>query len=704
MTCLDLRLLGRFEARLKGGPAIDLPTKKTKLLLAYLALPPGEAHPRQKLANLLWSDRGDEQARHSLRDALFTLRKELGDAEPPPLLTERETIGLDADAVEVDAVTFEKLVAAGTREALEQASALYRGDLLEGISVHDPPFEEWLFYERQRLRDLALRAFEQLLAFEREAGELEKAIETAQRLLKLDPAHEKTHRELMGLYADQGREAAVLEQYQHCRAALERELGVKPGAETEELYQDILQRRGTPPGKAVTSAPKLRQPPRGWAAIGGAAVLLVAAAAVAVWQLFPSPGPPPTGPTSREAPALELPDKPSIAVLPFTNMSGDPEQEYFSDGITDNIITELSRFGDLFVIARNSTFKYKGTSVDVKQVSRELGVRYVLEGSVQKVGDRVRISAQLVDGTTGGHLWAERYDRDLEDILAVQDEVTQTIVATLAGGYSGQRLAEADRERARRKPMGDLKAYDYYLLGIEHKDRFTKEDMVIARQLVEKAVELDPEFARAYAGLTWIHYYNWAWGWSDSPAESGEWAFESAQKAVALDPWEAEAHWALGGVYFWIKHQYDRGIAEYERAHELNPNHADILADWGWALAMIGKVEEGIEKMQKAMRLNPYSPDWYLEGLGTGYYHSRRYEEAIAALNRMSRSNPSSGVYLAASYAQLGREAEAQAMTAGILEAAPDFSGAHWAEMQPYKNQADRDHYVEGMRKAGLPE
>ncbi|MCH7541026.1 MAG: hypothetical protein IH999_11635 [Proteobacteria bacterium] len=660
MASLELKLLGRFEARLKGGPAIDLSMKKAKLLLSFLALPPGKAHPREKLAALLWSDRGDEQARHSLRDAISSLRKAFGDAEPSPLVADRETVSLGPAVVEVDAVKFEELVAAGTPEALERACALYRGELLEGETVRDPPFEEWLFYERERLYDLALQAFEKLLAYQQEAGANERAIETAQQLLKLKPAHEKTHRALMRLYADQERRAAALEQYQRCRAALKRELEVEPGPETDELYQQILRRSAKP-----------------------------------------RPVPPKLPP--GEAPALELPDKPSIAVLPFKNLSGNPEQEYFVDGFTNEVITELSRFRNLFVIASNSVFTYKGKAVKVQQVARELGVQYVLEGSVQRVADRLRITAQLVDATTGGHVWAERYDRDAKDIFAVQEEVTQEIVATLGSRETGP-VVRAGIGRAKRKPTDSLEAYDYYLLSFEHLDRFTKEDMAISRQLLEKAIELDPGFARAYAGLAWRHYFDWKWEWSESPAESADRAFEFAKKAVALDPSDGYNHYPLGVIYLWIRNQPEEGVAEYERALALTPNDADILSHWGWTLAFLGRAEEGVAVIQKAMRLNPHYPDGYLWTLGSSYYVARRYEEAIATLKKMPEQNPESGTYLAASYAQLGREAEARAVAAGILEADPDFSSARWAEKRPYKSQADRDHFLEGMRKAGLPE
>ncbi|MCH8144454.1 MAG: hypothetical protein IIA55_07035 [Gemmatimonadetes bacterium] len=699
MPSLELTVLGRFGARLKGGPAIDLPTTKIKLLLAYLALTPGEAHSRNKLMTLLWSDRGEDQARHSFRNALSDLRKALSQADPPPLVADRETIGLDADAVEVDAVTFEKLVAAGTREDLEQASALYRGELLEGISVRDPPFEEWLFYERQRLRDLALQALEQLLVYQEEAEETERAIKTAQRLLKLDPSHEKTHRTLMRLYADRGRQAAALRQYQECREALLRELDVEPGPETQSLYREILERKGKPPQKAASPAAMLKQAPRRWAAIGGGGLVLLAAIAVGVWQLYLGP----TEPTPGAAPALELPDKPSIAVLPFKNLSGDPEQGRFVDGITENIITELSRFRQLFVIASTSTFAYKGEAVSAQQVGRELGVQYILEGSVQKEGDTLRITAQLVDAIAGHHIWAESYDRDAKDLFAVQDDVTEKIVATL-GSISGGELVRAGQERARRKPTDSLEAYDLYLLSHELELSFTKEDNAKARQVLEKAIELDPEFASAYAMLAWIHSWDYMYGWSESPTESGELAFEIAKKAVALDPSDSETRWALGFIYFWLRQQYAEGVAEYERAMALNPNHADIRANWGEILAFLGRAEEGIEVIQKAMRLNPRYPEWYLWGLGNGYYMARRYEEAIAAFQRFQNHTVDSRSVLAASYAQLGRAEEARAEVDKVLALDPEFSSQDWAEIFPYKNQTDRDHFLEGMRKAGLPE
>ena len=419
-------------------------------------------------------------------------------------------------------------------------------------------------------------------------------------------------------------------------------------------------------------------------------------------HIVPGAAPSVSGAREEQSQALELPDKPSIAVLPFKNLS-DPEQERFVDAFTDQIITELSRFHELFVIASNSVFTYKGKAVKVQEVARELGVQYVLEGNVERAGDRLRVTAQLVDVITGHHVWAESYDRDATDLFAVRDEVIEEIVGTLGSTERGP-IAGDVAKRAKRKPTEDLNAYEYVVLANEHQIRYTKEDNVIGRGLAERAIELDPMYARAHRLLAWIHFQDMYFDWSDSPEESGERAFEAAQKAVELDPSDGRNYWALGYIHLWIMRQHEKAIAEYERALTLNPNDADILADWGYSLAILGRAEEGIELIGKAMRLNPHYPDWYDWSLGTAYYNVRRYDEAITALQRIHYHNVETRSYLAASYAQVGRTEEARAEVAEVLALDPEFSIAAWAEKLPYKNQADLDHYIDGLRKAGLPE
>ncbi len=382
MPSLEIKLLGGFEARLKGGPSLDLPTKKTQALLAYLAIRPGEARTREKIADLLWSDRGDAQAKASLRQALTALRKALQGLDPDPLSIEGEKLALDPSAVEVDVDEFERLVEEGSTGSLEKAASLYRGDLLDGLDARDPVFDEWLTVERERLRELAINGMSRLLNQQTSAEQPEGAIDTAKRLLTLDPLREASHRALMRLYAAQGERSHAIRQYETCCDLLKEQLGVEPEAETRALHDAV--REGQEPKAPQEDA------------VGRPRVV----------------------PVGNDP--LPLPDKPSIAVLPFKNMSGDPEQEYFTDGITEDITTELSRFRDLFVISSLSSFTYREKMTPVQRVGRELGVHYVLEGSVRRAGSRIRITAQLTDASTGQHLWAERYDRDFGDIFDVQ--------------------------------------------------------------------------------------------------------------------------------------------------------------------------------------------------------------------------------------------------------------------------------------------
>jgi len=395
---------------------------------------------------------------------------------------------------------------------------------------------------------------------------------------------------------------------------------------------------------------------------------------------------------------FKLPDKPSIAVLPFVNMSGDPEQEYFSDGITEDLITDLSKISGLFVIARNSTFTYKGKPVKVDQVGRELGVRYVLEGSVRKAGDRVRITGQLVDASTGGHLWAERYDRDLTDIFALQDEVAQKIVAALA-----VKLTEDEQERLERTYTDNVEAYDYFLRGLEYSNRFTKEATDQARRLFEKAIDLDPGFAAAYGHMSLTYWVEWSFGWTQD-FQFLEKAFELAQKAAALDDSLPEAHRILGILCLWKK-QHDQAIALTERAITLNPNYADAIGQLGHVLSFAGRPEEAIGLVKKAMRLNPMYPVICLWDLGHAYMLAGRYDKAIAALKSVLNRNPNfhpAHIYLAIAYGELGRTAEAQAEAAEFARMSSPMSWEDWRQRLPYKDQTVIEHFFDVIRKAGV--
>jgi TolB-like protein/class 3 adenylate cyclase len=400
----------------------------------------------------------------------------------------------------------------------------------------------------------------------------------------------------------------------------------------------------------------------------------------------------------RTQEALPLPDKPSIAVLPFTNMSGDPEQEYFSDGITDDLITDLSKLSGLFVIARNSVFTYKDKAVDVGEVSRKLGVRYLVEGSVRKAGTRVRINAQLVDATTGGHLWAERYDRELQDIFALQDEVTQKIVFALK-----IQLTPEDQARFRQAPTNNLEAYDSFLRGQAYFWRFTREANNQARQMFERAIELDPQYAGAYAVLSWTYLVEWVLQWNQEPQLPAQ-VSVVVQRAVALDDSLPLTHMILGVAYLWQK-QHEQALAEGEKALTLASNYADGYAWLGNSFNFAGRPQEAIEAEEKALRLNPHDPFFYLFNLGFAYRLLGRYEEAITAFKRVLSRNPDflpAHVHLPAAYSELGQEADARAEAAEILRLSPHFSLERVRQRLPFKDQAELERLLAGLRKAGL--
>ena len=375
-----------------------------------------------------------------------------------------------------------------------------------------------------------------------------------------------------------------------------------------------------------------------------AGLLLIAATLVAV-RYFPVLLPNTQPPTPSTQP-LPLPDKPSIVVLPFDNLSKDPEQDYFSNGITEVLTSDLSRISSLFVIARNTAFTYQGKPVNIQAVGKELGVRYVLEGSVQKAGEHIRIVTQLIDTTTGGHLWSQRYDRPLHDLFALQDEIVQKIVTTLK-----LQLTLQEQGYVVRKHTDNLEAYDAFLRGQEYHFRFTKEANAQARQLYEKAIELDPQYAEAYARLGWTYWVEWGFRWSADP-QTMERALALAQQALALDDSLPTAHSLLSIVYA-QKQQYDQAIAEGERAVALDPNDADSYAGQAQVLNFAGRPEEALQSVEQAMRLNPRCPPWYLFQVGLAYRMTGRYAEAIATQKEAISRDPNfsyAHLQLASSY------------------------------------------------------
>jgi TolB-like protein/Tfp pilus assembly protein PilF len=527
-----------------------------------------------------------------------------------------------------------------------------------GVTLHDPGFEEWLAGERARLREVAIGALGRLTA-EIKGPE---AIALGKRLLTLDPLREASHRALMQAYAAAGEKALALKHYGQCCEMLKAELGVGPARETEELRQRLLQ-EGEPPTAAAHERPHAN---------------------------------------------AGKPKAISIAVLPFTNMSRDADQEYFSDGITEDIITELSRFPNLFVIARNSSFAYKGKAVAISPIARELGVQCVLEGSVRRAGLRLRVTAQLIDATTGSHIWAERYDRELIDVFSIQDDISLSIVGAIAVELEDRTLL-----RARQKPPESLDAYDHWLRG-NRLIYLTGQHNLEARKHFQIAATLDPSFSRAHSGLALTYQVEAL----DFPLPEDfqiafRKSFEAAQTASTLDSANHQAHLALAYVFLY-RQDCDQAAKHIARAMTLQPSDGDVLAHAGYIWSMIGDTEGAIRCAEKALLVNPHHPDWYIVFRATGLFTARRYAESYAFRSRAPEAFIDSIFFLAATLAYMERMDEARRRAQRAIEKLATTPGGALAianghvvkaviANNPYCHREDEEHFAEGMRKAGIP-
>jgi adenylate cyclase len=412
----------------------------------------------------------------------------------------------------------------------------------------------------------------------------------------------------------------------------------------------------------------------------------------------------PSSEPAAAAPAaapLAAPDKPSVAVLPFANMSNDPEQEFFADGIAEDVITALSRYSSLFVIARNSSFTYKGRAVDVKQVGRELGVRYVLEGSLRKAGNRIRVTAQLVEAEIGKHVWAERYDRDLADIFALQDEITGAVTIAIAPA-----IAHAEQQRAMRKPPGSLDAWSAYQRGLWHLAKFSLDGNALSEKFFQRAVDLDPTFAGGYRGLAFAQWQAAAGGYHTRGLPEAQASAEAlARRAVVLDGADAEAHAFLGEMFLY-RGDHEGALAEAEGALAVMPNLADAHGVRGAALIFSGRPEEGLPAVRTCIRLDPRAPELAvrLNWMTLGLYFSRKYEAAIEAAKRGIRSHPdfpSTYRWLAAALGQIGQTVEAKEALEKAVAVAPASFEIFVGRRVPWHRPEDYAHMLEGLRKAG---
>lgn len=640
MAACSLTLLGGFALRSTDGKNLPLPTRKDRLLLAYLALSAGRPLTRDRLASLLWGDRAETQARDSLRQSLAAIRQAFRHVGLDPITADRDSVTFEPAGIDIDAIAFARLATEGA--APDEAARLYRGDLLEGVDGVSAEFDAWLGPQRECLAAVAVRLMEQLATPSRQTLPVDEAVRLGHHLLARDRLCEPVYRALMRLHAGMEERSVALKIYATCRDALKQELGVAPEAKTEELYRDILTDR-------------------------------------------------PSSPTAVAEVSTEA-DRRSIAVLPFNNISGDPDLAHLCDGLAEDITTGLGRFRLLFVIERHSSSAVTQQATEVAEIGRRLGVAHLVQGSLQKLGERVRITVRLIDAANRAQLWGEAYDIPLSEILAVPDKVTAAIVSTLH-----TRIELSLMDQSRRKPT--LAAYECLLRGIKHLRGYGPDDNRLARDLFQQAVDLDPDYAlaHAYRGFADVVVH----GYDGSPPEVLTDALSQALTAVEMDGNDGRSHWILAMIHGCCG-DLRKETHHYQRAIALNPNDANAIAGLGGLVAVLGRPEEGIDLIREAMRLNPYHPEWYWVDLGSVLYMARRYADAVEAYGHRTRPGYWVTSRLAACYAQMDCMEEAAAASAETLRLKPDFSIAKlrrggWGV-------AFTEHLRDGMRKAGLPE
>jgi len=641
---LQLNVLGRFEIRVENEPVAPI-GKKAQAILAYLAVENDRANTRERVATLLWGGKSDDRARHNVRQTLSAIGRTCGSL----VASDGDTLSIDLANSEVDVVEFELAATSDDPAVLADCLDLYRGELLDGYQSREPEFEEWLRDARERLRATACQAMDRLSHALIAAERTDEAIETLGRRLAMDPACEPAHRHLMELFAGVGRRSDALRQYLACVDALERELGAEPSVETRTAYETILNVE-----RLVDSAE-----PRHSAV---------------------------TPPGEGEAPM--------VAVLPFDNLSTQKDA-YFVDGITEDITTALSCFHSLQVIARGSAFVYRRRDVPEREIAAALGAQFLVRGSVQRIAKRVRVNVQLLDGARGLNLWAQRYDRDLEDVFQVRDEITATVVSTLAGRVEATQLA-----RARTAPIERLEAYDFLLRGKDHHHRFTAEDCATCIDMFDRAIEKDPTYAVAHAWLACGLGQAMVWG-LDEHAKLVDRSQAAAERGLDLDENESECHRILAQVFL-TRGDLRRSLYHQERALFLNPNDDRSVCSMGEILTFAGRPKEAEKRVRQSLRLNPYHPQRYWTHLARALLHLERFDEALGVFDQIGRPRIDDLAYSVAASVRIGEPSKIERTINALVIAFPDFDAASFVDGLPYEHAQDRELVLCALEAANL--
>jgi DNA-binding SARP family transcriptional activator/TolB-like protein len=637
-----LYLLGGWSLTGPDGTDLALPTRKDRQLLAYLAMHAGRPQSREKLANLLWADRAEEQARDSLRQSLAALRRVFRAVGLDPLTSDRSHASLDRAVLSTDVATF----SAGCIGSAPPAAlaALYRGPFLEGLEASTNEFERWASQERQHLATMA----EQLVCTASISvlppRDNEAALQLARRLLTEDPTLESVYRATMLLSHRRGDRVAALKAYATCRDTLRDDLGVEPDHETERLYRDILTDSTAGPQTPVK-------------------VLMDAS-----------------------------PSKPSIAIIPFSNLTGDEGLGFLCEGLAEDVSTGLGRFRSLFVIDRYSAATVASATSDTVEIGKRLGAAALVQGSIQATSSRLRITVRLVDSASRAQIWSDVFECPTGDAPGIPDQIVSAIIATVQN-----RAEHAVVDRQKGKPS--MAAYENTMRGIKHLRGYAADDNEKALALFRDALKVQPDYALAQAYLAFAEIV--ANNYDSAPRALLIDCKRRIDQALAIDPDDGRMHWLLAYVHSYLR-EFDDEKLRLERALALNPNDANARATYGSALACLGQHEEGVCQIREAMRLNPFHPEWYWLSLGNAFLVARRYGDAIEAYKRRTRPQVWVLTRMAICFAHLGNIAEAQEMTRRVLELAPGFRvstlrrGA-WSD-------EDIAHMREGMLLAGLPE
>ncbi|RWA72286.1 BTAD domain-containing putative transcriptional regulator [Mesorhizobium sp.] len=659
---MHIRLLGGLEVTSAEGQSVRFATRKSTLLFAALVLAGRRGHARERLCEGFWPGRGDAQSRNSLRQALADIRRWFPAAGNAAISIDgdQEAVALTAGPHEADIWLFERKLAEGETADLAFAADLYRGDVLAGEAIPDG-LDEWFGPYQAKYRQKAQQLVERLsLALPESGSGIEAACEgLAERLLASDPTAEPAHRALMRIHAARGHENAALRQFESCRALLKKHLGVEPEAQTLSL----------------AASPQTRSGNRQTASTLGTAQPIAASA--------------------------RPHDQPSVAVMPFDNLGG-ADDEYFADGVVEEITAALSRIRNFFVIARQSAFTYKGRFADVREVGLELGVNYVVEGTVRRGGDRLRISVQLVDADTRTQLWSERYEGATEDVFEFQDRIAAQVAGAIHPAIRG-----AEIELAKRKPPTNLRAYDLVMRAFPNLWGRRKDTNDRATELLTKAIAIDPAYGRAHALLAWCHASNAAYLWAEQPERELEKALAAVEAAGSIgdDPTALTA----AGSAMSMAGEQERAATFIEKALALDPNNAWAWARRGWIAIYRGEAVRASEWFHRAMTLSPMDPLAFNMKLGmaTAMAKAGSLSEAVAIAREVIAAHPDiimSYRYLAAWSAMSGDLETARWAAQKLLAAQPGFTIERYRALPIFRNTPEwADQVVEALIRAGLP-